>query len=299
MCRWVQTHECCECYRGEGGADTEVSGRRYTPPAQQFQCYVTKLRLYFYLYCGVALRQLLKLDAESEEAKPSHVVMSEQQQRISELETEVKAKVAAVKLLQDAWRKSASRLKKKGKALTEARAKQKEALKALMPKLKEEAEARVADDIANANRLKKQANARARKAEKAEATAKRKIAKLEQEMEDGEMEDDADDEMDLNDSDEPETHRAAFRAASRAIASDAPVSPLLFEVLPRKDERGRFQAESPELHELRIAQLARGGDPSIVSQNIQDVLAHQSHRHRHHCHHRHRYHQRPNQAHHL
>ena len=50
MCRWVQMHECCECYRGRGGVDTEVSGRRYTHPAQQFQCYVTKLRSYFYLY---------------------------------------------------------------------------------------------------------------------------------------------------------------------------------------------------------------------------------------------------------
>ena len=32
MCRWVQTRECCGCYRGKGGADTEVSGKRYTHP---------------------------------------------------------------------------------------------------------------------------------------------------------------------------------------------------------------------------------------------------------------------------
>ena len=60
MCRWVQTHDCCECYRGRGGVDTEVSGRRYTPPAQQFQCYVTKLRLYFYLYNGTSFADRLK-----------------------------------------------------------------------------------------------------------------------------------------------------------------------------------------------------------------------------------------------
>ena len=44
------TREYCECYRWEGGADTEVSGKRYTPPPRarnKFQCYVTKLRLYF------------------------------------------------------------------------------------------------------------------------------------------------------------------------------------------------------------------------------------------------------------
>ena len=49
------TREYCECYRWEGGADTEVSGKRYTPPPRarnKFQCYVTKLRLYFYLYFG-------------------------------------------------------------------------------------------------------------------------------------------------------------------------------------------------------------------------------------------------------
>ena len=45
-----ETHECCECYSAEGGADTEVSGRRYTPPHNSFKCYVTKLRLYFCLY---------------------------------------------------------------------------------------------------------------------------------------------------------------------------------------------------------------------------------------------------------
>ena len=48
---------------------------------------------------------------------------------------------------------------------------------------------------------------------------------------------------------------------------------LPFEVLPRRSEAGRFQAESTELHALRLAQVGRGVAPSTVSHNIQDVLA--------------------------
>ena len=47
---------------------------------------------------------------------------------------------------------------------------------------------------------------------------------------------------------------------------------LGFEVKPRRDERGRWQAESPELHAIRLAQLARGVAPSTVAMNISDVL---------------------------
>jgi hypothetical protein len=42
---------------------------------------------------------------------------------------------------------------------------------------------------------------------------------------------------------------------------------------PRRDELGRWQAESDELRALKWAQLARGVAPSTVSANIQDVLA--------------------------
>ena len=41
----------------------------------------------------------------------------------------------------------------------------------------------------------------------------------------------------------------------------------------RRDERGRWQAESDELRALKWAQLARGVAPSTVSANIEDVLA--------------------------
>ena len=47
---------------------------------------------------------------------------------------------------------------------------------------------------------------------------------------------------------------------------------LGFELLPRRDEKGRWQAESPELRALRHAQLGRGVASSKVSQNIADVL---------------------------
>eukprot|EP00966_Prymnesium_polylepis_P091135 2109472-Prymnesium_polylepis.1 len=39
-------------------------------------------------------------------------------------------------------------------------------------------------------------------------------------------------------------------------------SPVPLEILPRRDESGRFQAESPELRALRWAQEARGVAPS-------------------------------------
>ena len=46
-----------------------------------------------------------------------------------------------------------------------------------------------------------------------------------------------------------------------------------FDLLPRRDAKGRFQAEAPDVHALRIAQLGRGAAPSLVAKNITDVLA--------------------------
>ena len=51
-----------------------------------------------------------------------------------------------------------------------------------------------------------------------------------------------------------------------------PTRRLTFELLPRRDEAGRFQAEAPELRALRWAQLARGVAQSTVSHNIADVV---------------------------
>ena len=48
---------------------------------------------------------------------------------------------------------------------------------------------------------------------------------------------------------------------------------LPFELLPRRGEHGRWQAEAVEIRSLRWAQLARGVAPNNISANIQDVLA--------------------------
>ena len=47
---------------------------------------------------------------------------------------------------------------------------------------------------------------------------------------------------------------------------------LAFEVRPRRDERGRWQAEDEDLHACRLAQLARGVAASTVPANVQDIL---------------------------
>ena len=52
-----------------------------------------------------------------------------------------------------------------------------------------------------------------------------------------------------------------------------PTARLPFELLPRRDERGRFQAESPDIESVRLAQLGRGVAPSTIADNIEDVLA--------------------------
>ena len=68
-----------------------------------------------------ALRALLKLDAESEDAKPSFIVMAEQAERITSLERELQEQTAAANKIKKAWRMSAARLKAKNSAVTEAR----------------------------------------------------------------------------------------------------------------------------------------------------------------------------------
>ena len=59
---------------GEGGpADTEVSGKRYAPPRQQFQRYVTMVQLYetssVLLYCTSKLEH----HAQPAAASPSSI----------------------------------------------------------------------------------------------------------------------------------------------------------------------------------------------------------------------------------
>ena len=64
MCtRWVheRVSECCECYRREGGADTEVSGKRYPPPAQQFQMLRYETSFVFLYSCSQTRTHALDL----------------------------------------------------------------------------------------------------------------------------------------------------------------------------------------------------------------------------------------------
>ena len=81
------------------------------------------------------------------------------------------------------------------------------------------------------------------KAQRKVARTERKAAKAQQEREEEEEEEE-----------EEEDEEAAVA--------------LPFDVLPRRDEMGRFQAESVEVRSLRYAQVGRGVAPSTVSHNI-------------------------------
>ena len=104
------------------------------------------------------------------------------------------------------------------------------------------------------------AQAKARAAVKESKKAARKVACLEAKSKaaKSDTDDDDDDDTEL----EPEED-----------GSPLPVCRLPFEHLPRRDERGRWQAESNDLRVLRWAQLLRAVAPSTVSHNIQDVVS--------------------------
>ena len=89
------------------------------------------------------------------------------------------------------------------------------------------------------------------------AQANRKVKRLTKELDQTEMNEETDQETEEDDAEAIE---------------DGPVRRLPFEVLPRRDEAGRFQSEAWQLRVLRWAQEARGVAPSTVSHNIQDVL---------------------------
>ena len=212
---------------------------------------------------GAKLRRLLNISADSEDAKPMHVVLAELQAQNAKLQQQLNEEQASVKRLQDAWRKAAWRLKTKNHAVTEARRDERSKLKEAHStfkantkvEAKKAAEEAVQDELKRANRLRNEANARVREAVTESAKHQRKVRRLEKKLEDDEEMDEADDEMECSDEEEDPTCR------------------LPFELLPRRDESGRWQAESPELHGVRMAQSARGVAPSTISANIQDPAA--------------------------
>ena len=217
---------------------------------------------------GASLRKLLKLDVPLHEVPTLETELAEAQERLQQIPKLIVERDQA----RDRARQSAGRLKKKSKAATEARKderrKQKDRQKHAREQEVEKARAKVSGELqaveAQVKQLQQQkdeqrvavnvARQRARDAEKETIQLDRKLRRVEAEAaqggeaaEQGRV-DEADDE------------------------SDDPAQHLPFELLPRRDAGGRFQAEAPEIRVLRWAQEARGVAPSTVSANIQDVL---------------------------
>ena len=236
---------------------------------------------------GPKLRELLRLDATTDEARPLVEVVAEQSDEIAALAATVRERDAtiaerdaAVKKLQDAWRQAAKRLKDKNSAATEARrderaklaseradiAKSKRNLKRdikamLVEEAREEARTHVEGALKRQTRLKNEHAARARAAEAREQTLSRKVARLQKAAAAAEQEEEADDESEMEASEDDED------------GDFDPTRRISFEINARRDDSGRFQAESTDLRAARLAQLARGVAPSSISANIEDVLS--------------------------
>ena len=95
------------------------------------------------------------------------------------------------------------------------------------------------------------------KAQRKVARLEKKVAGLEEEEARGES-----DPMDVEMESEEEEESSPPRPRN-----------IGFELMPRRDEKGRWQAESEELRALRHAQLGRGVASSKVAQNIADVIS--------------------------
>ena len=117
----------------------------------------------------------------------------------------------------------------------------------------ERAEARKENEITRMNRLRNEAHADCREAKAETRKLERHIRKLEKQLEES-----SDEEM-------PE--------CMETDDESDPTRRLPFELMPRRAEDGKFQAEGMEIRGLRWAQLGRGVDPATVSENIADVFA--------------------------
>ena len=128
---------------------------------------------------GVTLRKLLKLDTPLEEVPTIEMKLKEAEERVAELETENADLKTDLRKAKDAHWHSATRLKEKNTAVTEARrderSKLKETQKSFKADTKTAAEAAVQDELDRLNRLRNDANARARQAENESAKHTRKI----------------------------------------------------------------------------------------------------------------------------
>ena len=235
---------------------------------------------------GRELRKLLRIP-EPLDAVPTPMEVMRQraetaEQRAETAEERAAAETKKKETAQAAHRQSSGRLSKQTKAVTKARKEERDAsrekLKAKLAQEKErqraatqkvvdalrgesarELEAKKAsldEKYGDQQKYLNNSRARARDAEAERDKAMRKVAKLEKEIERMEM---SEDESEADADDESDDESATKR--------------LPFDVLPRRDEMGRWQAESPELHAVRLAQLARGVASSTTAMNIADVLA--------------------------
>lgn len=226
---------------------------------------------------GVELRKLLQGD-EVEEVPMATERLKAAMEQIAALEAERDKLADNYRKKCDAHRKLLDKSAGKRTTVTEAkeelRARHKEELKELKAQHKEElkeakveamdesmefAQAHMGYMLEKERKEKCTAQARARDAEAETKKKERKLARVENKV--AELQ--AEPEPDSSDADESDESNESEDETARTLD---------FEVLPRRDERGRWQAESSEVRALRYAQLARGISASHVSANIQDVV---------------------------
>ena len=244
------------------------------------------------------LRKLLNIQEDVEELPEAWEVIEELQAEKENLGTKLEDMEAEkttiitdlkkkLKNKTDAHAICAKRLKTKNHAVTEARRdernkvakKYSRAKEEMKESLRRESEVRLEEQLAEERAALEQekqvatavfgdnrqylntARARAREAEKERDKAMRKLEELEAKLERMECDEDSDD------------HDADSEGSSEDEEMNNPAARLPFELLPRRDEAtGRFQAEAPEVHAMRLSQLARGVAPSTISMNLTDVL---------------------------
>ena len=234
---------------------------------------------------GAQLRKEFKSDA------PRGITMGAELAQLKKEKKKALADLGKARKARDCaeggWRKAKARLAEKRAAVTESRKKERAAATEKVAEAKRAAkrkhDERLAEDIekkvnkhaaeasAKLEQLKEQRDKararardhgcreaeserrlkRARRAEAAVKELKRKVEAMEA-ASDGDSDDESDD--------EPRTVQRPRRAEPG------------IEVRPRRDEKGRWQAEDEDLHALRLAQLARGVAASTVPANVQDVL---------------------------
>jgi hypothetical protein len=126
------------------------------------------------------------------------------------------------------------------------------------------AEKQCSEQLAAAQR-KANKQATLKRAESAQTKkVKRKLRKTELQLEEArQAADEADDEMDME---------CSSGETSADEAEDPTRRRLGFDLVPRRAENGRYQAEDVDLRAARLAQLARGVSDSVVSANMEDMI---------------------------